>query len=179
MFDGCREALDWYKKVFNARVGEIIPDQKEPQRVMHSTFYIGEDAIHAADDYKGQIKEAKDKPRLDDGSLYVYLPDVDEVWKRALDGGATSIEELKDQFWGDRFGQFRDPFGQYWGVAKWLGKPHGQQVEGGEAPKADKGGEVPKADKVCEASASASAPASAPACAEGAEEPHKKAKTDE
>jgi PhnB protein len=50
-------------------------------------------------------------------SLYVYLPDVDEVVKRATTEGAKLLRPVQDQFYGDRTGFIQDPFGHLWGVA--------------------------------------------------------------
>ena len=41
---------------------------------------------------------------------------MDEVFDRALQEGATSIRAVEDQFYGDRSGQFEDPFGHRWNV---------------------------------------------------------------
>jgi PhnB protein len=50
-------------------------------------------------------------------TLYVYLPDVDAAFKRALDAGAKSLMEVADQFYGDRSGGFEDQAGNWWWVA--------------------------------------------------------------
>ncbi len=50
-------------------------------------------------------------------TLHVYVEDVDEVFDRALRAGATSLRAVKDHFYGDRSGQFEDPFGHRWSVA--------------------------------------------------------------
>ena len=50
-------------------------------------------------------------------TIYVYLPDVDAAFKRALDAGAKSLMEVADQFYGDRSGGFEDPAGNWWWVA--------------------------------------------------------------
>jgi PhnB protein len=47
----------------------------------------------------------------------VYVEDVDAVFQAALEAGATSQRDLEDQFYGDRMGQFEDPFGHQWSVA--------------------------------------------------------------
>ena len=49
--------------------------------------------------------------------LYVYVPDVDEVYRRALAAGGTSLREPTDQFYGDRSGGVQDPGGNQWWVA--------------------------------------------------------------
>jgi PhnB protein len=47
----------------------------------------------------------------------VYVADVDAVFKQAVDRGAKVTMEVADQFWGDRFGSFTDPFGHSWSIA--------------------------------------------------------------
>jgi PhnB protein len=49
--------------------------------------------------------------------LEIYVPDVDAVFERASRAGATVTLAPSDQFFGDRYGQLRDPFGHIWGVA--------------------------------------------------------------
>jgi len=50
-------------------------------------------------------------------SLYVYLPDVDTVVKRAAAEGGKILKPVENQFYGDRSGFLQDPFGHLWGVA--------------------------------------------------------------
>jgi PhnB protein len=47
----------------------------------------------------------------------VYVEDVDSVYERAMAGGAEGTRPVEDQFYGDRSGQFTDPFGHKWNVA--------------------------------------------------------------
>ena len=50
-------------------------------------------------------------------TLHLDLVDVDPVFERAVKAGATVTMPLADQFWGDRYGQLRDPFGHQWSLA--------------------------------------------------------------
>lgn len=50
-------------------------------------------------------------------SLYVYLPDVDKTVDKAVANGAKILKPVEDQFYGDRSGFLRDPFGHLWGLA--------------------------------------------------------------
>jgi PhnB protein len=50
------------------------------------------------------------------GALHLAVADADAVWQRALEAGATVFEPLHDAFWGDRTGQFIDPFGHRWAL---------------------------------------------------------------
>jgi PhnB protein len=54
------------------------------------------------------------------GALHLAVDDADSVWRRALGAGATVFEPLHDAFWGDRTGQFIDPFGHRWAVDQHL-----------------------------------------------------------
>ena len=49
--------------------------------------------------------------------LQLYVPDVDAIWEKAIAAGCTATMPLSDQFWGDRYGQVRDPFGFHWALA--------------------------------------------------------------
>jgi PhnB protein len=50
-------------------------------------------------------------------TISVYVDDVDGVYERALAEGATATRQVENQFYGDRTGQFEDPFGHRWSVA--------------------------------------------------------------
>jgi PhnB protein len=50
------------------------------------------------------------------GALHLAVADADAVWQRAMAEGATEFEPLHDAFWGERTGQFIDPFGHRWAV---------------------------------------------------------------
>ena len=50
-------------------------------------------------------------------TISVYVEDVDATFARALAAGATALREVADQFYGDRTGQFMDPFGHRWSVS--------------------------------------------------------------
>jgi PhnB protein len=64
------------------------------------------------------------------GSVFLYVPDVDTVFKRATDAGAQALMPPTDMFWGDRFGKIRDPFGHEWGLAthQWDLTPEEMQI---------------------------------------------------
>jgi PhnB protein len=49
--------------------------------------------------------------------VFLYVEDVDAVVRTAVREGATVTMEVADQFWGDRFGSIRDPFGHEWSIA--------------------------------------------------------------
>jgi PhnB protein len=48
--------------------------------------------------------------------LHLQVKDADAWWNRALGAGASAVIDLADQFWGDRYGQLKDPFGHTWSI---------------------------------------------------------------
>ncbi len=78
-------------------------------RIMHAEVRIGESVI--------MMGEPMGEWQPMAGSFYMYVPDVDAAYRRALDAGATSLREPADQFYGDRSGGVKDPCGNVWWLA--------------------------------------------------------------
>jgi PhnB protein len=113
--DGARDAIDFYTKVFGAqeRVRMDGPDGK----VGHAELQIGDSVVMLSDHFPGMSGPT---PRSLGGTpvgLMVYVEDVDGTFQRALDAGSTEDQKVEDKFYGDRSGQFIDPFGHRWMVA--------------------------------------------------------------
>jgi PhnB protein len=113
--DGAAAAIDFYGKVLGAteRMRMGGPDGK----VGHAELQIGSGLVMLADEFPGMGQRS---PRALGGSpvtISVYVEDVDAVFAKALDAGATEVRAVEDQFYGDRLGQFQDPFGHLWSVA--------------------------------------------------------------
>jgi PhnB protein len=113
--DGASEAIEFYKGVFGAtermRLGG--PDDK----VGHAELEIGEAVIMLADENPEMNIEG---PRSVGGTpvtIHVYLEDADGAFERAVQAGAKPLRAVEDQFYGDRSGQFEDPYGHRWNVA--------------------------------------------------------------
>ena len=110
------KALDFYKKAFGAEIHGVhkTPDGK----VMHAELTIGGARLMLADEFPmpGCPQSAKtlgNSPVV----LNLYVEeDVDGLFKQAEAAGATVNMPLQNQFWGDRYGQFKDPFGHSWSV---------------------------------------------------------------
>ena len=49
--------------------------------------------------------------------LTLYLPDADATWEKALAAGCKVLMPIRDQFWGDRYGEVEDSFGYVWAIA--------------------------------------------------------------
>ncbi|HET7856766.1 MAG TPA: VOC family protein, partial [Gaiellaceae bacterium] len=85
--------------------------------VMHAELEIGDSLLMLSDPFP----QASTKPPKELGgttaSIFVYVENVDELYKQAVDAGATSTMEPDDMFWGDRFASVQDPFGHSWTIA--------------------------------------------------------------
>ena len=114
---GAAQAIEYYKKVFGAT--ELFRMNGPDGKVGHAEIKIGDSHIMLADE-NPSMGEGHASATTVGGSpvsLYVYLPDVDNVVKRAAAEGAKILRPVQDQFYGDRNGFIRDPFGHLWGVA--------------------------------------------------------------
>ena len=107
-------ALDFYVRALGAT--EILR-MKDPDsgKIMHAEFQIGDSRLMISDEYPdwGAVAPGHGKG----GLFMVYLDDVDAAFVRALDAGATALQEPADQFWGDRTARIADPFGYRWTLA--------------------------------------------------------------
>ncbi|HZQ22173.1 MAG TPA: VOC family protein [Terriglobales bacterium] len=122
-----KKAIEFYKKAFNAEPREVhyTPDGK----VMHATLKIGDSLIMLVDEFP---EWGSFSPQSKPGagfSLHIYVPNVDEVYDRAVKAGATVEMPLADQFWGDRYGKLADPFGHKWSVGTRVKEMSPQEVE--------------------------------------------------
>lgn len=112
---GASGAIDYYKKVFGAT--ERMRMDAPGGRVGHAELAIGGSTIMLADEFPDMGIRG---PKAFGGSpvsILLYVPNVDEVFKRAVDAGAKALRPVADQFYGDRMGTLEDPFGHVWSVA--------------------------------------------------------------
>jgi PhnB protein len=107
-------AMDFYKRVFQAR--ELLRMPGPGGQIMHAEMQIGDSRIFVNDEFPGMA--AAPAPGASTGVyLFLYTEDVDSVYNRAIAEGCQVTMPLADQFWGDRYGKFVDPYGHAWGVA--------------------------------------------------------------
>jgi PhnB protein len=114
--DGAADAIDFYTKVLGARERGRIG--APGGRIGHAELEIGDGGLLMLADEHPEIGVRG--PRSIGGTavtLNVYVEDVDAVFERALEAGATSLRAPENQFYGDRSGQFEDPFGHHWSIA--------------------------------------------------------------
>lgn len=123
--DNATAALAFYQQVFDAKVSDhhMAEDGK---RVTHATLLINGGVVMLSDEFPEHTGGRKSNPLALGGSsvsIQLELDNVDAVWSRAIAAGAVAELELADQFWGDRYGILRDPFGHRWALFSHNAKP--------------------------------------------------------
>ena len=108
--DGAAKAIDFYKKAFGAEEVDRAIDPSG-QKVWHAALRIGDSMLFVNDVFPDMGGSASQS------SLWVYVPDVDASFKRAVGAGAKPAMPPADMFWGDRMANVVDPFGQKWTLA--------------------------------------------------------------
>jgi PhnB protein len=109
---GAANAIDFYKRAFGAT--EVMRMASPDGKIGHAEITIGDSRIMLADEYPEMGHRSPQSIGGTGVSLMVYLENVDEVFKRAVAAGARQLQPVKDQFYGDRSGTLRDPFGHEW-----------------------------------------------------------------
>lgn len=113
----CADAIDFYVAAFGAE--EIGPRMTGPDgSVGHAEIRIGDSVVMLGDEWPGAPTQAPTTLGGSTAALFIYTDDVDSLWGRALAAGAEEVFPLELQFYGDKSGRVRDPFGHTWGLAQ-------------------------------------------------------------
>ncbi len=107
--------MDFLKKAFDAV--ELSRSPGPGGKLLHASVRIGDSVVMFADDFGAECG----MPPLAQGRLpfhiNLYVTDADAAWAKAVAAGCEVTMPIGDQFWGDRYGQVRDPFGFNWAIA--------------------------------------------------------------
>jgi PhnB protein len=105
---GVAKLLDFLKQAFDAKITHP-PSTRPDGGIMHAEVQIGDSRV--------MMGEPTEKFPPLPGNLYLYVPDTDAVYRRALQAGASSVMEPADQIYGDRNAGVKDASGNLW----WIG----------------------------------------------------------
>jgi PhnB protein len=124
---GAANAIEFYKTVFGATEEYRMTGQDG--RIGHAIIHIGDSRIMMADEfpelgYRGPLALGGTAM-----SILLYVEDVDTVFNRAIAAGAKEFLPVKDQFYGDRNGTLKDPFGHQWTIATHIEDVTPEEVE--------------------------------------------------
>ncbi len=109
--DDAAAAIEFYKQAFGA---EEVMRMPMGDKIGHADIMIGDSHVMIADEFPEMDKLG---PKARGGSvcsMMIYVPDVDAAFQKAVDAGAESVRPVEDQFYGDRSGWLKDPFGHEW-----------------------------------------------------------------
>ena len=111
---GGEAAIEYYQRAFGAvelfRIGG-------PGMVGHAEMKIGNAIFMLADEFPDAGALSPETIGGSPVSLYIYVEDVDSFTEKAVAEGLEVLKPVTDQFYGDRSGAFKDPFGHIWGFA--------------------------------------------------------------
>ena len=137
-------AIDFYKKAFGA-VELVRHPAPGTTKIMHCHLVVQGGHLMLSDDFSSSMGRKSETPEALGGSpvtFHIHADNADAVWNQAVAAGATVKMPLMDQFWGDRYGQLRDPFGHYWSIGQALKTPSQEELEEGAKKSFDRAKEV-------------------------------------
>ena len=113
--EGAQAAIEFYGKVFGAEERVRMPGPDNT--IGHAELQLGDSLIMLSDPFPGMNVQPPKQIGGTPVTISVYVEDVDSVFDAAIAAGATEQRAVENQFYGDRTGQFEDPFGHRWSVA--------------------------------------------------------------
>ena len=124
----CADAIEFYKQAFGAE--EIEPRMTGPDgSVGHAEIRIGNSIVMLADEWPGGPTQSPSSLGGTSAALFIYTEDVDALWQRAIAAGAEEVFPLELQFYGDKSGRVRDPFGHTWGLGQRVEEVSAEEME--------------------------------------------------
>jgi PhnB protein len=109
------DAIEFYKKALDAE--EVMRFEGPDGKITHAEIKIGDSVVFLGDEMPAMGVKSPQTLGGASGSLYLYVEDVDKSFQRAINAGGKEKMPVTDMFWGDRFGQFVDPYGHAWGIS--------------------------------------------------------------
>lgn len=117
--DDAAAAIDFYVKAFNAIEMGRVPGPGG--KLVHAAVQINGSIVMLNDDFPEMNDGKESTPTALGGTpvtIHLTVTDVEQKFQQAVDAGATVVMPLADQFWGDRYGMLRDPFGHNWSLGQ-------------------------------------------------------------
>jgi PhnB protein len=109
------DAIEFYKKALGAQ--ELMRMTGPDGKIGHAELKIGDSIVFLGEEMPSMGSKSPQTLGAATGGLYLYVEDVDQWFQRAIQAGGKEKMPVTDMFWGDRYGQFADPFGYIWGLS--------------------------------------------------------------
>jgi uncharacterized glyoxalase superfamily protein PhnB len=124
--DGAAAAIDFYKAAFGAE--EVMRLAGPTGKLMHGSVMINGAMVLLVDEMPDYNVLGPNSLGGSPVTIHLVVPDVDAAVERAVEAGATIVMPVADQFWGDRYGVVKDPFGHKWSIS--TPRPDAPRTEG-------------------------------------------------
>lgn len=121
------QAIDFYKKALGAE--ELMRMEGPDGKIGHAEIKIGDSIVFITDESPAMGTKSPQTLGGTASNLYLYVEDVDSAFQRATSAGGKATMPVTDMFWGDRFGQFVDPYGHTWGLSTHTEDLSEQEIE--------------------------------------------------
>jgi PhnB protein len=105
--DGANELIRFIEQSFDGKTTAIMKTQDG--KVMHASIQVGDSQI--------MVSDATEKYPAGNCRLYLYVDNVDDTYKKAINANGTSLREPVDEFYGDRSSGVKDNWGNEWWIA--------------------------------------------------------------
>ena len=126
----CAKAIEFYKRALGAQEMARMP-APDGKSIWHAELRIGDSMIFMNDEMPGMGRGAPSADAPVPVTMWLYVPDTDAAFKRAVDAGAKPEMPPTDMFWGDRFAMVSDPDGHKWSIATHTSDPTPAQMAEG------------------------------------------------
>ncbi|HJZ72685.1 MAG TPA: VOC family protein [Vicinamibacterales bacterium] len=114
--NGATQYIEFLNRAFDAV--ELTRSTSQDGRLLNASVRVANSVMMLNDVFPEFGGEAYRSGRA--VRLTVYVPDADAAWAKAVAAGCKVISPIRDQFWGDRYGEVEDPFGFVWAIATHL-----------------------------------------------------------
>lgn len=136
VMDRAGEALEFYKKAFGATEKMRLPTPEGT--IGHAEIVIGDSPVMLADPCPVMEFKGPESYGGTPVSIMLYVENVDEVFQQAIAAGATEMRPVQDQFYGDRMGTLKDPFGHVWTIGTHIEDVSPEEIQRRMAEMAEK-----------------------------------------
>ncbi len=113
------KVIEFCQKVFDAKLTDIT--KRDDGKIVHATIHIRDSAV--------MLSEFSEKYPPFPAMMYIYVEDVDSVYKKGIDAGGISLREPTDEFYGDRSCGLKDTSGNQWWIASHIEDVSNEEIE--------------------------------------------------